>query len=142
MPDDKDSHKLSQFSDRNFSLATEDNVIASFDPEAIASAIEQLGWQFAVTNQWYEQAKHKAEKTFADLTTEFKPIAGSVSGAEAIARSHQKYQDALKEVRQAEADKIKAQSSFKAAEAYSKMAITKVSAETKVGDYYRKNLVT
>ena len=115
--------------------------IASFDPEAIAGAIEKLGENYAIANQGYEQAKHEAERVLAELTSGYKKVAGSISGAEALAKASDKYQHSLKVLRETEAEKIKAQASYRASEAYSKMVITKVSTEGKMGEYYKKNLV-
>jgi hypothetical protein len=57
-----------------------------------------------------------------------------------MAEVDEEYQAAIAHQVATEVSKIKAQSSFRAAEAYSKMIITKVSSESKIAEYYKKNI--
>ena len=127
-----------KFSDYSFATQTEFEFL-NFNPELIASAIEELGYQFAIASGDYERAKNEAERLACKLTTEYRKAAGSVSGARSMAEVDDEYQSAIATQVAAEVAKIKAQSSFRAAEAYSKMIITKVSSESKIAEYYKKN---
>jgi hypothetical protein len=129
---------VKKFADYDF--ARRDYEFVDFSPETIAMAIEELGYQFAIATGNYERAKNSAEHLASKLTGEYRKIAGSISGARSMAEVSEEYQAAVEIQLSAEVDKIKAQSSFRAAEAYSKMVITKVSSESKVAEYYKKNL--
>jgi hypothetical protein len=133
--------KLKKFQDFSFALQTEFEFV-NFCPEAIAQAIEELGIQYAIANSNYEKAKDQAEYIFKQLTADYKGDRGSVSGAEVLAGADPKYQQALSDRREAERFKIEAQSSFRAAENYSRMILTKVSVEGKVAEYYKKGGLT
>ena len=128
---------MRKLSDYSF-IQQSDFEFINFKPEAIALAIEQLGERYAATNAEYERAKDYAEYLVNKLTAEYKGDRGSVSGARVLAESDDRYQKALGDRRLAEQKKIEAQSSFKAAENYAKMTITKVSAESKIVDHYQK----
>ena len=110
----------------------------NFKPEAIAMAIEQLGEGYAAANAEYERTKDYADYLLNKLTAEYKGERGSVSGARVLAECDERYCQALGDRRLAEQKKIEAQSSFKAAENYAKMIITKVSSESKIADHYQK----
>lgn len=127
-----------RFSD--YSFAQPEFEFINFAPEAIAAAIEELGYQFAIASGDFERAKNEAERLACKLTTEYRKAAGSVSGARSMAEVDEEYQAAIAHQVAAEVSKIKAQSSFRAAEAYSKMIITKVSSEAKIAEYYKKNI--
>ena len=128
---------LTKLADFSFVQQSEFEFI-NFKPEAIAMAIEQLGEAYAQANCEYERAKDYAEYVLNKLTVEYKGDRGSVSGARIQAESDDRYQQTLSDRRNAECLKIEAQASFKAAENYAKMSITKVSAESKIADHYQK----
>lgn len=128
-----------KFTDYRFAQQSEFEFV-NFSPEVIAAAIEELGHQFAIASGDYERAKNNAEQVASRLTNEYRKAAGSISGARSMAEVDQEFQSAIAIQVAAEEAKIKAQSSFRAAEAYSKLIITKVSAEAKISEYYKKNL--
>ena len=128
---------MSKLSDYDFIQQSEFEFI-NFKPEAIALAIEELGERYAIANSEYERTKDYAEYLLNKLTAEYKGERGSVSGARVNAESDERYYQALADRRLAEQKKIEAQSSFKAAENYAKMMITKVSSESKIADHYQK----
>jgi hypothetical protein len=132
------SSRLKRFADYDFAQGEFEFV--KFNPEIVAVAIEELGYQFALKSGDYERAKNDAERIASKLTGEYRKIAGSVSGARSMAEVDEEYQEALQIQLAAEVSKIKAQSSFRSAEAYSRMIITKVSSESKIAEYYKKNL--
>lgn len=112
--------------------------LINFKPEEVALAIEELGYSFARANTEFEQRKDYLDRIGNSLTAEYRPRAGSVSGARIMAEISDRYQEALESLRESEQRKIEAQSSFKAAESYAKMLITKVSSEAKIADHYQK----